>query len=132
VPIKVRATSNQHVREPFAGAQDFTFALPLPFACSGDTPCPYRRLTSSRGVTTRSATSVGRASPPQDQAHREGRPARAHQGGFEDGLLPGLEEFVQTRQLVIPWGERKALLRDEERMERIRETVKRDPARERQ
>jgi hypothetical protein len=49
---------------------------------------------------------------------------------YEDGPHPGLEEYVQTRQLVVPWGERKALLRDEERMERLSRAVKRDAARE--
>jgi hypothetical protein len=49
---------------------------------------------------------------------------------FEDGPHPGLEEYINVRQLVVPWGERKALLRDEERLERIGQTVKRDPARE--
>ena len=49
---------------------------------------------------------------------------------FEEGPHPGLEEYVNVRQLVVPWGERKALLRDEERMERIRQTVRRDTARQ--
>src|SRR5438552_557050 len=48
----------------------------------------------------------------------------------EDEPHAGLEEYVQTRQLVVPWGEHKAVIRDEERMERIRQTVKRDPAHE--
>jgi hypothetical protein len=39
---------------------------------------------------------------------------------FEDGPFPGLEDYAHTRQLVIPWGERKAFLRDEERQERIK------------
>jgi hypothetical protein len=39
---------------------------------------------------------------------------------FEDGLFPGLEEYVQTRQLVVPWGERQAFLKDEERLEQIK------------
>jgi hypothetical protein len=34
---------------------------------------------------------------------------------FEDGPHPGLEEYVATRQIVVPWGQRKAVLRDEER-----------------
>ncbi len=33
----------------------------------------------------------------------------------------GLEEWVQSRQLVVPWTERKALLRDEERAKRFDE-----------
>lgn len=32
----------------------------------------------------------------------------------------GLEEYVKTRQIVVPWGERKAFLRDEERMQQLR------------
>ncbi len=40
---------------------------------------------------------------------------------FEDGPYPGLEEYVLTRRLVVPWGERKALLRDEERLQRLDE-----------
>jgi hypothetical protein len=38
---------------------------------------------------------------------------------YEDGPHPGLEEYVGTRQIVVPWGERKALLRDEERAARL-------------
>ena len=49
----------------------------------------------------------------------------------EEGEHPGLEEYANTRQLVVPWGEVKALLRDEERLERISETVVgRDSARQ--
>jgi hypothetical protein len=40
---------------------------------------------------------------------------------FEDGPFPGLEEYVHTRQLVVPWGERQAFLKDEERLERDQE-----------
>jgi hypothetical protein len=32
---------------------------------------------------------------------------------FEDGPHSGLEEYVSTRQLVAPWGQRRAVLRDE-------------------
>jgi hypothetical protein len=32
---------------------------------------------------------------------------------FEDGPHPGLEEYTSTRQLVVPWGQRHAVLRDE-------------------
>ncbi len=32
---------------------------------------------------------------------------------FEDGPHPGLEEYVATRQLVAPWAQRHAVLRDE-------------------
>lgn len=32
---------------------------------------------------------------------------------FDDGELAGLEDWVTTRELVCPWGERKTLLRDE-------------------
>lgn len=38
---------------------------------------------------------------------------------FEDGPHPGLEEYVSSRQIVIAWGERRALLRDEEREARL-------------
>ena len=31
----------------------------------------------------------------------------------------GLEEYVKTRQLIVPWGERQAFLRDEERAQRF-------------
>jgi hypothetical protein len=41
---------------------------------------------------------------------------------FEDGEFPGLVDYAHTRQLIIPWGDRKALLRDEERMEQIKKT----------
>ncbi len=34
---------------------------------------------------------------------------------FEDGPHPGLEEYISTRQLVVPWSQQRALLRDEER-----------------
>jgi hypothetical protein len=40
---------------------------------------------------------------------------------FEDGPHPGLEEYVSTRQLIIPWARRNALLRDEERSARLDE-----------
>jgi hypothetical protein len=40
---------------------------------------------------------------------------------FEDGPHPGLDEYVRTRQLIVPWGQRKALLRDEERAQRLSE-----------
>jgi hypothetical protein len=39
---------------------------------------------------------------------------------YEEGPHPGLEEYVSTRQLIVPWGERKAFLRDEERLERLK------------
>jgi hypothetical protein len=29
---------------------------------------------------------------------------------YEDGPHPGLEEYVSTRQLIVPWGERQAFL----------------------
>ncbi|MEU5852253.1 hypothetical protein [Saccharopolyspora shandongensis] len=44
-----------------------------------------------------------------------GRQCRVH---YEDGELQGLEEWVPTRLLACPWGERKALLRDEGRAAR--------------
>lgn len=34
---------------------------------------------------------------------------------FEDGPHPGLEEYVSTRQVVCSWGERTAVIRDEQR-----------------
>jgi len=34
------------------------------------------------------------------------------------GETPGLCEYVKTRQLIVAWGERKAFLRDEERLDR--------------
>jgi hypothetical protein len=34
---------------------------------------------------------------------------------YEDGPHPGLEEYVRTMNLIVPWSERKALQRDEER-----------------
>jgi hypothetical protein len=40
---------------------------------------------------------------------------------FDEGPHPGLEEYVNTRQIIVPWGERKALLRDEERAARLEE-----------
>lgn len=44
---------------------------------------------------------------------------KAHRGKVkvrhEDGELAGLEEFISCSNLVVPWGERKALLRDEQR-----------------
>lgn len=49
---------------------------------------------------------------------------------YEEGDHPGLEEYVQTRQLVVQWGEVRTLLRDEERLERVRSAVTRDSARE--
>jgi hypothetical protein len=39
---------------------------------------------------------------------------------FMDEPHCGLEEFVETRQLVVPWPERKAYLRDEERLQRLK------------
>src|SRR5690242_19149027 len=40
---------------------------------------------------------------------------------FEDSPHPGLEEYVRTINLLVPWGERKALQRDEERHRRLDE-----------
>jgi hypothetical protein len=39
---------------------------------------------------------------------------------YEDGPHPGLAEYVSTRQLIVPWGERRAYLRDEERYEQLK------------
>ena len=38
---------------------------------------------------------------------------------FEGGPHPGLEEYVSTRQLIVPWGARQALLRDEQQAARL-------------
>jgi hypothetical protein len=40
---------------------------------------------------------------------------------FESGPHPGLEEYVSTRQAVCPWGQRHAVIRDEEREARLDE-----------
>jgi hypothetical protein len=40
---------------------------------------------------------------------------------FEDGPHPGLEEYINTRQIVASCGGRRALLRDEERAGRLAE-----------
>ena len=50
---------------------------------------------------------------------------------YEEGDHSGLEEYVNVRQLVVPWSEVRALLRDEERLERISAAVvERDSARQ--
>jgi hypothetical protein len=43
---------------------------------------------------------------------------------FEDGPHPGLEEYVGSRQIVCAWGNRKTVLRDEEREARLAEHEK--------
>lgn len=40
---------------------------------------------------------------------------------FEDGPHPGLEEYVRSANLIVSWGDRRAVLRDEERSQRIDE-----------
>ncbi|WP_121248078.1 hypothetical protein [Solirubrobacter pauli] len=40
---------------------------------------------------------------------------------FEDGPHPGLDEYVHTRQLIAPWGQRHAVLRDEQHQARLDE-----------
>jgi hypothetical protein len=40
---------------------------------------------------------------------------------FENGPHRGLVEYAYSRQLVTPWGEQMALLRDETRLARLRE-----------
>ena len=40
---------------------------------------------------------------------------------YEEGDLAGLEEWVPSRTLVCPWGDRSAFLRDEQRAARLRE-----------
>ena len=49
---------------------------------------------------------------------------------FQTGPHPGLEEYVATRQLVARWSERRAVLRDEQREQRLQEHSRRlrDPA----
>jgi hypothetical protein len=50
---------------------------------------------------------------------------------YEDGPHPGLEEYVRTMNLIVPWGERKALQRDEERhrlLDEYTRRARRDPA----
>jgi hypothetical protein len=62
--------------------------------------------------------------------------AKVGQGGkvrvrFEDGPHPGLEEYIRTANLIVSWGGRKTVLRDEERARRIDEHSRRlrsDPA----
>jgi hypothetical protein len=44
---------------------------------------------------------------------------------FEDGPFPGLEDYVASRQLICPWGQRRDVLRDEERAARLEEYVDR-------
>jgi hypothetical protein len=43
---------------------------------------------------------------------------------FEAGEHPGLEEYVSTRQMLCSWGDRKVVLRDEERAQRLAEYEK--------
>jgi hypothetical protein len=43
---------------------------------------------------------------------------------YEDGPHPGLEEYVKTRQIIIPWSDRRAFLRDEERRAKLDEHAK--------
>lgn len=43
-----------------------------------------------------------------------------------DGELDGLEEWVSTRTLMCPWGEREAFLRDESRWNALQEAATRD------
>lgn len=40
---------------------------------------------------------------------------------YEEGEHPGLDEYVTSRQLVARWGDRKALLRDEERTQALKQ-----------
>jgi hypothetical protein len=40
---------------------------------------------------------------------------------FEDGPHPGLEEYIETRQVVCAWGQRQAVIRDEQRATRLAE-----------
>jgi hypothetical protein len=43
---------------------------------------------------------------------------------WEEGPHPGLEEYISTRQIVVRWGERRRLLRDEEREQRIEQHLR--------
>jgi hypothetical protein len=47
---------------------------------------------------------------------------------FEDSPHPGLEEYVRTANLVVRWGDRAAVLRDEERSRRIDEHARQSRA----
>jgi hypothetical protein len=51
---------------------------------------------------------------------------------YEEAPHRGLEEYVATRQLIVPWSERRSFARDEERMLRLKEFAgeRRDTARE--
>lgn len=40
---------------------------------------------------------------------------------WEEGPHPGLEEYIHCSKLVVSWGERRAFLRDEERLARLEE-----------
>jgi hypothetical protein len=44
---------------------------------------------------------------------------------FETGRHPGLEEYVSTRQLLVPWGEAKSFLQDERRQAQVAEECRR-------
>jgi hypothetical protein len=43
---------------------------------------------------------------------------------FEEGVHPGLEEYVASRQIVCIWGQRSAVLRDEDRGARLGDYVR--------
>jgi hypothetical protein len=43
---------------------------------------------------------------------------------FEEGPHPGLEEYVRTANPIVSWGDRKAVLRDEERSQRLKRSRK--------
>ena len=38
---------------------------------------------------------------------------------YEDGPHPGLEEYVRPQSIICPWGQRKAVERDEQRIQRL-------------
>lgn len=42
---------------------------------------------------------------------------------YQDGPHPGLTEYVSTRQLIVPWGQRRGYLRDEDRYEQLKRTA---------
>lgn len=55
-------------------------------------------------------------------------PARAGKAKIRhaDGDLGGLEEWVPTRTLMAPWGQRQAFLRDESKWNTLQEAAARD------
>jgi hypothetical protein len=75
-------------------------------ACGGTPNRGWAQLRVPRNARRRPADA-------QSEAARQGRRKGKVKIRFEDGPHPGLEEYASTRQLVVPWGQRKAVLRDE-------------------